>query len=187
MKFYFQLLVIVFSLFSLNVYAEQHKIMLTMSDTFIVSDTEEWDVKIEKELMLRMAEVKVLPKKGHDFNLKLYFKSDTPDLAHYNSSAKMKRAVAESSQKYLPYIVENKIELKEMGVADTYGWITKFTDAKLVNKKQIPKGEFKYMTRGMLRLSKDSALGFSIMTNEIDTPKYQELIDYIVSFAKCDK
>jgi hypothetical protein len=65
-----------------------------------------------------------------------------------------------------------------------YGWYAVLTDAKLANKAKIPDGEFKYMTRGMVRLSPDSALGFSLMTNELDTPEYKKLFDYICSFIK---
>lgn len=38
-----------------------------------------------------------------------------------------------------------------------------------------------------MRLSAKSALGFSLMTNELDTPKHKELLDYVRSFVKPKK
>ena len=89
-----------------------------------------------------------------------------------------------SSEKYLPNIVEKNIELKELNIQGWYGWYTILTDAKLANMPKVSEGEFKYMTRGMVRLSPWSALGFSLMTNELDTPEYEKLFAYILSFVK---
>ena len=162
----------------------KHELLMSLSDTFVVEETDEWKVDVQKVLSLRFADVNITPKKDKSFDMQLYFKCDTPDLAQFDSSDKIKKIVMSSSQNYLPYIVEKKIELKKMNVKGWYGWYTVFTDAKLANKTKIPEGEFKYMTRGMVRLSPDSALGFSIMTNELDTPEYEKLFDYICSFIK---
>lgn len=47
-----------------------------------------------------------------------------------------------------------------------------------------PQGEHKYLVRGMVRLSADSAVGFSLLSNERDTPEFQALLDYVTGFAK---
>lgn len=163
---------------------KQHKLRMSLDDTFMVTETEDWKVEVQEELTMRFANVSVTPKEGSDFDLMLYFKCDTPDLAQFDSSEKIKKSVLASSQKYLPYTVEKELELKPLSVKGQFGCYTVITDAGLAGKEIIPEGEFLYLTRGMIRLSDDSTLGFSLMTNEIDTPEYQKLIDYIVSFTK---
>jgi hypothetical protein len=58
-----------------------------------------------------------------------------------------------------------------------------FTDKELVDRKPAP-GEFKYITRGMVRVTQDSALGFSILSNELDSPLYRELFDYVLGYVR---
>jgi hypothetical protein len=162
----------------------EHKLCMSLDDTFVIAETDEWKIDVQRLLTLRFADVNITPKNGKSFDLQLYFKCDTPDLGLFNSSDKIRRSVISSSEKYLPHIAEKKIELKGLNVKGWYGWYTVLTDAKLADKTKIPDGEFKYMIRGMVRLSNDSALGFSIMTNELDTPGYEKLFDYILSFIK---
>lgn len=180
------LLITLLVLLSLECFAADNKRELIMStnDSFIVAETSEWKIIVQKELTLRFADVNIKPKKGDNFNMQLYFKCDTPDLAQFDSPVKIKQSVLSSSEKYLPYTVEKSVTLKELHVKGWYGWYTILTDAKLANSTSIPAGEFKYITRGMIRLSPDSALGFSIMTNDLDTPEYKKLFKYISSFVK---
>lgn len=163
---------------------EKHELRMSLDDTFVVEETDELRVDVKKILSLRYAHVNITPKNDKSFDMQLYFKCDTPDFAQFDSSEKIKKSVISSSMQYLPHIVEKKFELKKLSAKGWYGWYTVLTDAKLANRSTIPNGEFRYLTRGMVRLSPDSALGFSLMTNELDTPKYNELFDYICSFIK---
>jgi hypothetical protein len=163
---------------------QKHELIMSTNDTFIVTETDEWKINVQRLLPLRFADVNITPKEGKSFDMQLYFKCDTVDLAQFDSSAKIKESVISSSQKYLPYIVEKNITLNKLQVKGWYGWYTVLTDAKLTKNVTVPDGEFKYITRGMIRLSPDSALGFSVMTNDLNTPGYKKLFDYIFSFAK---
>jgi hypothetical protein len=165
----------------------KHELVMSVEDRFTVAETEKWSVAVEKELSLRFANVKILPKKDKSFSLMLYFKCDTRDLAQFDSPAKIERAVRVSSEKYLPGAVEKKIDLKKLKTGGWYGCYTVITDAELAEKKEISQGEFKYITRGMIRLSKDSALAFSLMSNDLDGPEYKEVFKYIISFVKPKK
>jgi hypothetical protein len=165
----------------------KRELRLSLDDRFTVADTEKWTVKVEKELPLRLADVRVEPKKDSSFSLMLYLKCDTPDLAAYDSPERIEQSVRSSSEKYLGATVEKKVELKQLNVKGWYGWYTVLTDAKLAKLADIPEGEFKYITRGMVRLSKDSVLGFSLMTNDLGGPEYKQLLDYISSFVKAKK
>jgi hypothetical protein len=114
----------------------------------------------------------------------LYFKCDTPDLAAFDTPEKIAESILESSKQYLPHIVEKEITLQPVPVKNTFGYFTIMTDAELVQKTQIPPDEYKYLTRGMVRLSKDSVLGFSLMTNDVTTSDYNKLMEYIYHFVK---
>lgn len=167
--------------------ADQSVLTMTMKDRLVVGDTEKWTVKVERYLMLRFANVSVAPKNGDSFSLMLYFKCDTPNLAQFDSLDKMERAVRLSSAGYLRNAVEKTVNLKRLDVKGWYGCYTVLTDARLVGKGEIPAGEFKYLVRGMVRLSPDSALGFSLMTNAIEGPEYEELFEYILHFVRPKK
>lgn len=164
-----------------------NEIKTSLRDTFYLNPKADWDVELKKGLMLRAYDYSIKPKSSSSFNLMLFFKADTPDLAQFNSPNKIRNSVLTSSQKYKPYIVEKEIKLVEVKEKGTYGYYTILTDKELVNQQTIPNGEFIYMTRGMIRLSEDSALGYSIMTNDIDSKLYQELLDYIYGFIKRDQ
>ncbi len=160
---------------------------MSLEDHFIVKESAKWNVAVEKKLTLRFADVKVSPKDGKAFSLMLYFKCDTPDLAQFDSPEKMEASVRSSSKKYLSGSVEKKVEIKRLKVKGWYGYSTVLTDKELADQKEVPAGEFKYITRGMVRLSPDSALGFSLMTNDLDSAEYKEVMDYIFSFVKAKK
>lgn len=161
-----------------------YELRISLDDTFLVRETRHWSVNVEKQLALRFADVRITPKHGYDFSMMLYFKCDTPDLAQFDTPEKTAETVRRSSQKYLPHTVEKSIELHPAGGTSTYGYLTVLTDRQLADKKAPIQGEYKYMTRGMIRLSKDSALGFSIMTNDVTSGEYKALLDYVYSFVK---
>jgi len=158
------------------------ELRMTMNDVFRVTETPQWNVKVERLVTLRHADVSIRSKSGYPFSMMLYFKCDTPDIAQFDTPEKISRSVKTSSEKYLQGSVEKKIKLQPVPVS--YGSYTVFTDADVVKKSTIPPGEYKYLTRGMVRLSKDSALGFSLMTNDVTSPDYQKMLDYIFGFVK---
>lgn len=165
----------------------RYELMMSLNDRFVVSPPEKWNVEIQKYLQLRFANVKITPKTGAHFDLMLYFKCDTPDLSQFDTPKKMERSVKTSSEKYLSGSVEKSITLKELNIKGWYGFYTVLTDATQANQQRVAEGEFKYITRGMVRLSPDSALGFSLITNELGTPRYQALLDYVAGFVKAKK
>ncbi len=163
---------------------KQYQLRMSVDDTFTVAETRTRAVKVERFLTLRHADVRVTPKTGTAFSLMLYFKCDTADLGNFDSAEKMKRAVEQSAQKYLPGCVEKTVQLHAINHRGRYGFYTVLTDAAFVNQSKLPEGQFKFITRGMVRLSTDTALGFSLMTNEVNSQEYQELLDYLLSFVQ---
>jgi hypothetical protein len=157
---------------------------MSMPDRYTVRDTAEWQVSVLKKLDLRFADVRVLPKKTKAFDLRLYFYCDTKDLARFDTPQKMKKALVESSDVYLGHIIEKQLVIEAISNKGWFGFKTKITDASLANAKTIPDGEYLYIIRGMIRLSEDTALGFSLMTNEPDSAETDDIFRYIYSFAK---
>ena len=168
-------------------HAETRKLLMALDDEYTVQDTEKWTVSVQRYMTLRLADVEVLPKQKKSFSLMLYFKCDTKDLAQFDTPEKMKNSVIASSKKYLGGTVEKEIKVEEIKNKGWYGFKTKLTDASLVGKKPTPEGEFLYIIRGMIRLSEDSALGFSLMTNDPNSEETREIEKYIYAFAKDKK
>ena len=185
MRLILQVFALVFLASYLAIAADtMHELQMSLADRFIVSESEKWNVEVEKVLSFRFADVRITPKTDSSFSLMLYFKCDTSDLSQFDTAHKIENSVRLSSENYLPYITEKKIEIKQLNPKGWYGCYTILTDKQLASTDNVPNGEFKYITRGMIRLSPDSALGFSLMTNTLNSPQYNELIDYICSFAK---
>ncbi|MRR56810.1 MAG: hypothetical protein EG824_01140 [Deltaproteobacteria bacterium] len=155
-----------------------------LEDVFLISETDQWNVKVERELTLRFADVRVEDKRGYPFSLMLYFKADTPDLAQFDTPEKIERSVRSSSEKYLSGAVEKKITIHKVPVSGTYGFYTVLTDADIANKPNPKPREFKFLTRGMVRLSKNSVLGFSLMTSDTESDNYRRLLDFVYRFVK---
>ena len=170
-------------LLSLALNAKNIKITMSLDDRFTIKEHPNWEIKNDRYMALRLADISIFAKKGYAFDLKLYFKCDTKDLSKFNTPEKVKKSITDSSKQYLPYCVENKVILKKLKVK-RFGFYTQLTDKELIKKKKIPNGEYKYMTRGFYRVGNDSVLGFSLMTNDIDSKDYKQMLAYILSFEK---
>ena len=163
---------------------KEYKLIMSLGDEYIVEETKDLKIEVQRQLTLRFADVKVTPKNDNSFNLMLYFKCDTEDLSEFDSPIKIQNSVIRSSREYLPYVIEEDVELINVNWKGQYGTYCILTDATLASAQKIPPNQFKYLTRGMVRLSKDSVLGFSLMTNEINSDKYNALLGYIQRFIK---
>ena len=164
-------------------YAQDYEIVTSLNDTFILSETKDYRIEVKRYLALRFADIQVLPKRGSRFNLMLYFKSDTEDLAQFNTPQKIAASIKRSSEEYLPYIVEKKITIKDLYPRKYFGSYTVLTDKRLSKVKTVPPNEFRYLGRGMLRVSRDSVVGFSLMTNDMKLLESRKVLAFIQSFV----
>jgi hypothetical protein len=160
------------------------ELRMSLADVFRLEAPTDWKIEVKRYMPLRVADVKITPLRDYDFDMMLYFKCDTKDLAQCDTPEKMAEIVKRSSEKYLPRTVEKDITLKPVQVKSTYGFYTVFTDAVVAGKAAPDSGEYKYLTRGMVRLTKGSALGFSVMTNDVDSEDYRKLLNYVYGFIK---
>jgi len=159
------------------------EIRMSLNDIFEIKNNPDWTITVDRYMPLRLADISIISKKGYDFDLKLYFKCDTKDLARFDTREKALKSVLDSSKPYLPYCVEKAIAPKPLKVK-RFGFYAVLTDKKLAKAEKTPPGEYKYMTRGLYRTADDSVLGFSLMTNDIDSKDYEKLLEYILAFEK---
>lgn len=165
---------------------KKEELQMSMADKFEVGDTKDWKVKFGPYLPLRFANVMVRPKKDTSFMARLNFLCDTPDLAKVDTPKKMEGFVRMLGKRALSQSAEKKLTLKKISEKGQYGFYTMLTDAKFVDTKpsEMPEGEHKYVVFGMVRLSKDSALMFTITTNDMDSKESKALMKYILGFVK---
>lgn len=162
----------------------KHFLHMSVGDTFVVEEMEEWDVDVCKPQNLPYVEVVIEPKIDKSFSMKLFFMRDTPDMANFDTPDKVKKFIMASSMQIFAGGLDKKIVSQKLELKGWYGWYIILPDTKLENKVNIPEGDFKYATRGMIRLSSDSVIWFMLLTNELDTPKYKRLFDFACSFIK---
>lgn len=160
------------------------RLRMSLQDEFILQETDDIKIEVQELVMLRYANLKIQPRKMYTYDMMLYFKCDTKDLSQYNSPSKIASSVLKTTLHYMPYVVEKEIDLKEANWNGQYGFYTILTDAKLINETTLPKGQFKYVTLGMVRLSEDSVLGFSVFTNKVLDQSHSDLLTYIKGFIK---
>lgn len=180
------LLVVFIALSFVTVRAATYQLKISPGDVFTISDNNEWNVSVTRLRVLDLAEVTITPKENKSFMLILYFMRDTEDRGQFDNPDKMKMAVMESSQKYVRDSVEKKVNLEKFDIKDSYGFKACFTDADLAKQKDIPvpSGQFMYLMRGMIRLSADTALGFRLCTNDLNSAETKAIEKYILSFVK---
>ena len=164
--------------------SRQYLVRLSEDDTFTVGAPTAWDIQVVKSVAQRQTDIRVTPKGSSTFSLVLYFKRDTADLSIFDTPEKMKDFVMRSTQRYLDTAVEKEVRLQPINHRGRYGYYAVLTNAALASRATVPEGKFKFTTRGMVRLSTDSALGFSLMTNELNSKEYKELLDYVLSFVQ---
>lgn len=160
--------------------AEAHTLVLGPNDKYEITETRDRRYEVLGERTGQFADVRIKPKRGDDFNLTLYFLDDTPELGKLNTPEKIASSVAASAEKYLPQAVEKQITLQAIAPRRSYGSLLVLTAADF----QGTPGEFKYQTRGMVRLSPDAALGFSLLSREVNTAAYKQWLNYVYSFIQ---
>ena len=160
--------------------SESHEIVLGPNDRYEVRETAQWRFEVLKESAGRFTDVQFKPKHGDAFNLTLYFLADTPDHVSLDTPEKIAAAVQDGAEQFLPLTVEKKITLQAIAPRGSFGSLTVMTAAA---PKGAP-GEFKYQTRGLVRLSSQASLGFSLLSNEINTAGYRQWLNHTYSFIK---
>lgn len=166
------------------VYPGKISYRISMDDTFEVIPKPGWTMYPLKELSLRLGIVRIHGK-NDEFSLQLNFVCDTPDLSRLNTPDKMKYSLNRRTQQFfmesLERVRKEHIMVRSFAPFGRFGFAVRFTDRKYADEKPTA-GEWKYLTCGLFRLSEDSVLLFTLMTNTIDDASYVSLLDYIAAF-----
>jgi hypothetical protein len=163
---------------------KQYLVRLAEDENYTVTETKMWNVQLVRAQPLHHADIKVTPKSGKPFSLMLYFKSDTHTQANFDSVEKMKTIIAYSSQSDLKRAGEKELSFQPIDYRGRYGSYAVITNAIPPQLPNATTGPFKFTLRGMVRLSTDSALGFSLQINDQTSKEYKELMDYILNFVQ---
>lgn len=162
---------------------------MSLKDTFTVIPEPGWTLQPGRYLALRFGEV-LIRGNNDSFSLQLNFFCDTPDLAKFDSPEKQKRFLNRSNAAIFRESLEKerklRVQVRPFAPFGRYGYAVRFTDRRYA--AEVPsKGEWKYLTAGILRLSPDSVLSFSLLTNSVDNEAYLKLLDYIAAFTTPEK
>jgi hypothetical protein len=163
---------------------KQYLVRLAEDENYTVTETKTWNVQLVRAQPLHHADIKITPKTGKPFKLMLYFKSDTHAQANFDSVAKMKEIITYSSQNDLKRAGVQELSFQPIDHRGRYGAYAVITNAVPPQLPNATTGPFKFTLRGMVRLSTDAALGFSLQINEQTSPAFKELLDYILNFVQ---
>ena len=160
--------------------------MMSLDDTFEIVPRPGWTLEPGRYLTLRFGQVKIRDA-GKTFSLKLTFLCDTPDVARFDSPEKMERWLRDNYAGAYEESLEKQthvpLQVQSFAPEGRYGFLIRLTDKHFADTPPPP-GEWKMATFGIIRLSADTALAFELLTNSVDGPAYESLLDYIGSFAK---
>lgn len=151
------------------------------NDAFVIRESDVWDIRIEKYEPMHYAEIKVTPKMGPEFILAARFVCDTPDMGNFDTTEKLKKTVELAAEPYLDRSVEEKIELRDYWHNGSTMWTATVVDKAYVGRRTLVAGEFRCITLGIVRLSRDSVLEFTLMEKEISTSGMES---YVLSFVR---
>jgi len=163
---------------------KQFLVRLAEEDSFTVAETKTWMIQLVRTKPLLYTDIRITPKTGNTFSLTLYFKSDTHAMANLDTPEKMKSVIAYSSQSDLKHTGEKEVHFQPIDYRGRYGFYAVITNAIPPQLPNATNGPFKFTTRGMVRLTTDSALGFTLRTHVLNSKEYQTLMDYILSFVQ---
>lgn len=166
-------------------YPRKLSCQISVEETFEVVPRPGWTVYPQRELALRFWSLLIRGPEDR-FSLQLNFFCDTKDLARFDTPEKMRRALRRTMAPLLPGALEtlrkSPAALRTFAPRGRFGFAMRITDAKYANRTP-PAEEWKYLTSGIFRCGRDSALLFTLMTNSIDDAEYAGLLDFVASLA----
>ncbi len=141
------------------------KITLYLPDGWVVTSTTEGEKKV----------VAIVPKKD-DVNAEGSIRVVITDTDVFPTRGKLKAKVEAMGERY----VENSVEGKAVGEAlinlkPGFGYLCTFTDPRPMDKL-APRGDYKTVSLGMIRLSPSVCLEFFIGADSVKSKPYQDML-----------
>ena len=166
-------------------YPRKLSCQISVEETFEVVPRPGWTVYPQRELALRFWSLLVRGPEDR-FSLQLNFFCDTKDLSRFDTPEKMRRIFRKTMAPMLAESLETQrkilVAMRTFAPRGRFGYAMRITDARYAEKLP-PQEEWKFLTSGLFRVGKDSALMFTLLTNSVDDAEYAELLDYIASLA----
>ena len=166
-------------------YPRKLSCMIAMDETFEVAPRPGWTVYPQRELALRFWSLLVRGPEDR-FSLQLNFFCDTKDLSRFDTPEKMRRIFRKTMAPMLAESLETQrkipVAMRTFAPRGRFGYAMRITDARYAEKLP-PQEEWKFLTSGLFRGGKDSALMFTLLTNSVDDAEYAELLDYVASLT----
>lgn len=166
-------------LFSMNATAESFRVQLSEDDIFRVAAPARWNMRQLKYEKNKTAVFDYVPE-DNSFVLKIFFQRDRID------EHSVEKLLLRLDKDISRYAGDEEITLEpfDFGEGKGYGFYGVLTDEKTASKENPKPNEFVYMTRGRLRLSKDTVLSFFMLTHEKESELNNKLRQYLCDFSK---
>ncbi len=161
-------------------FAESYRIQLSSKDRFKVAAPSKWNLEQKKQEKNKYYEFVAVPK-DNSFVLKMFFMKDNGKLS---SPEKIKARLVFGGKAMLEGSVESSVNVKEYKLKKRHGFYSQFTDKETVKRTNPEPNDFLYTTRGYIRISDDSVLGFWMLTHKTEGEVYEMLEKYLFSYIK---
>ncbi len=165
---------------SIQAFSESYQIQISSKDKFKVSTPSQWTLKQIKYNKNQDAEFTVRPK-DKSFVLKMFFLKVNEKL---DSKEKVKDQLVYDGKEFLSGSVQTKVEVKEMNLKKGFGFYATFTDKETIKKTNPKPTDYPQMTRGYIKLSDDTVLGFWMLTHKTDDKVFKGLAKYLTGYIK---
>ena len=175
-------LILTISIITLSVqaFSETYQIQISSKDKFKVSTPSQWTLKQTKYNQNQDAEFTIRPQ-DKSFVLKMFFLRVNEKI---DSKEKVKDQLKFDGKEFLSGSVQTKVEVKEMNLKKGFGFYATFSDKKTINNPNPKPTDYPHMTRGYIKLSDDTVLGFWMLTHKTDDKVFKGLAKYLTSYIK---
>jgi hypothetical protein len=165
---------------SISAFSETYQIQISSNDKFRVSAPSQWTLKQTKYNENQDAEFSIRPK-DKSFVLKMFFLKVNEKI---DSKGKVKDRLIYDGKEFLSGSVQSEVEVKEMNLKNGFGFYATFTDKETIKKSNPKPTDYPHMTRGYIKLSDDTVLGFFMLTHRTDDKVFKGLAKYLTGYIK---
>ena len=174
------MLIVVVCIVSWSAFGESHRVQLSDDDTFRVSALSKWNMKKLEYVENKKATFSFVPE-DNSFVLKLFFMRDQID---EHSAARMLQRVSKDLKRFEEKAFSKNTIIEGFDDKKVYGLYGVLKDLETAKRTNPKSNDFLYMTRGRIRLSPETVLGFFMLTHEKDGAVNDRLKRYMCDFSK---
>jgi hypothetical protein len=155
--------------------AEEVSVSVPRADTLKVRIPEGWKHSITQTLPALPPTLEIQDPAG-PVALKITFLPD-PE-GRLAKDDELKKLMKAATGLYVESSIERKLELRPLATKNGRGVYATFTEASLVDVKELPAGQFRIVTSGMLVVGKQVA-AFTLLSNGLDGKPYETAMQIV--------